>query len=110
MLLRVSSQEVDLEAALSGDERADPRVPHGVSLRRFALAVHGGEPDELRWARGELIDLIGPQAVCDAACVAACFEALDRVADATGTRLDEATDAGARVMLAGLGLDELEQR
>lgn len=110
MLLRVSSQEADLEAALSEDDDADPGVPAGVELRHYARYLLAGADDELRAARELLSASVGPAGVSEAACVAAFFNALDRVADATGTELDAPTRMAATVMLTGLGLEALEHR
>lgn len=108
MLLRVSSQEADLEAALSPDDDAEPNVPAGVELRRFVRCLLATDDDDLRAARDALVTSIGPAGVSEAACVAAFFNALDRVADATGTELDAPARMAATTMLAGLGLEALE--
>jgi hypothetical protein len=79
---------VDLQAVISGVVGADTGVPVGASLRRFARATILGSAHELDAARAELLGEIGPEAVADAAAVAAFFNAYDRVADATGTISD----------------------
>lgn len=79
---------VDLQAVVLGAVGADTGVPVGDRLRRFARATILGTPHELDAARAELLAEIGPEAVVDAAAVAAFFNAYDRVADATGTISD----------------------
>src|SRR5487761_736750 len=73
-------------------------VPGSAALRRFAAAVARGSGVELETARAQAAKM-GAEALVDAAAVAAFFNAFDRVADATGTIIDEpARDALAHLM------------
>jgi hypothetical protein len=80
----------------------DGGIPSGELLVEFAEAVVGGDDDRLAQARAELSDSLGAKALVDAAAVVGFFNAIDRVADATGIPLDperlEST-AGFRVEL-----------
>ncbi|MEM9175056.1 MAG: hypothetical protein AAGC67_07455 [Myxococcota bacterium] len=67
-------------------------VTHGALLRRFATAVLSNAED-LDEARERLIDAIGESATAQAASIVACFDGLNRVADATGIRLDPESEA-----------------
>ena len=58
-------------------------------MRRFARATIVGTAAELEASRLRLLQELGPEALVDAAAIVAFFNALDRVADATGTQIDE---------------------
>jgi hypothetical protein len=95
VLLRVSGSatkiRVDLDALVS-DQDSDCGVPAGSGLRRFARALVRETPGAgLSELRDALISELGIPAAVDAAAVAAFFNGLDRVADATGTDPDEPT-------------------
>lgn len=84
-------------------------VPHGTELLAFAEAVVGevvGEGD-LDAARAALLELVGPEGLVDAAAVVAGFDATDRIADASGTQLDDYLESGTVELRAELGIDEL---
>ena len=66
-------------------------VPQGALLIEFAEAVLGSDDGRLARGRAALLDAMGPEALVDAAGVAGLFNAIDRVADATGTPLDDKT-------------------
>lgn len=84
----------------------DDGIPNGRTLRKFALAMVTGE--ELEAARSELLDELGPEALVDSAAIVANFEAINRVADATGTKLDDMMDRALSGPLAGLGLEKMK--
>jgi hypothetical protein len=88
---------------------ADTGVLHGPDLLAFAEAVVGdGVSDgDVAAARADLLDRIGPEALVDAAAIIAGFDATDRIADATGTQLDDYLAAGSADMRAELGIDKL---
>ena len=50
----------------------------------------GEDEEALSGARRDILDTLGPEALVDACGVAATFNAIDRVADATGIPIDEA--------------------
>jgi hypothetical protein len=66
----------------------DGGIAHGAVLIAFSEAVIGGDAAELSAARGGIIDAMGEAALVDAAAVAAIFDAIDRVADATAIPLE----------------------
>jgi hypothetical protein len=108
MALRASSPQADLGEAVWGDTDADTGVAQSRELSRFALAVIGRDDEELEQARSALQKSIGPEGVADAAGVVAFFNAVDRIADATGTFLDPVMQIAADMMLDGLGLEKLK--
>ena len=91
MLLRASSQyhgvEVDV-SVVKGWVR-EGGVAQGELLGGFAEALISGSDDELAHARSRVLVDLGPAALVDAAGVAALFNAIDRVADATGIPVEE---------------------
>jgi hypothetical protein len=93
LLLRASSQhegnEVDLNAII-GNAEGDGGIAHGDLLGRFAEAVVVEDAGALNAARQDVLDALGLEALVDACGVAAAFNAIDRVADATGIPIDEA--------------------
>jgi len=86
VLLRASAQhhgkQVDLSVIRGGE--SDGGVEHGELLIRFAEAVLGEDEALLAAVRERLLKTLGPLALVDSAAVAGLFNAIDRVADATG--------------------------
>lgn len=85
--MRIASGTADSE---------DGGVPQGALLRCYAMAILDRSQD-LEAARKPLLEAVGVDAVAQAASVVASFDGINRVADATGIRLDpesEATGAG----------------
>jgi alkylhydroperoxidase family enzyme len=64
-------------------------VTHGPELQAFAEAVLGGRSETLAATRQMLKALLDEDAFLDACGVIAFFNAINRVADATGTKLIE---------------------
>jgi hypothetical protein len=81
------------------------QVAHGAELLAFAEAAVGD--GDLDAARAALLECVGPEGLVDAAAVVAGFDATDRIADATGTQLDDYLEAGTVELRAELGIDEL---
>jgi hypothetical protein len=102
MALRASAPDADLEQAAFGDAEASAGVEHGAELRTFARAVLADEG--VAAARDALVTLVGPEGAFDAAGVVAFFNAVDRVADATGTWLDDGMKMGAELLLKDLDI------
>jgi hypothetical protein len=74
-------------------------------LLEFAEAVLGGDDAALSRARAELMTALGPRGLVDAAAVVGLFNAIDRVADATGIPLEAEKAAASADFRAALGLD-----
>ena len=81
-------------------------VPCGLELVRFAAAVVEGGTDELDAARRALQDRVGPAGLADAAAVAGLFNAIDRVADATGIPLEAEKAAATLDFRTELGISK----
>jgi alcohol dehydrogenase class IV len=66
----------------------DSGIPHGKLLVAFAEAVLGNDLERLARARRGIAETLGLDALVDAAAVVANFNAIDRIADATGIPID----------------------
>ena len=104
--------EFDMTVVGADADAGGGGVAAGDALRRFALAVvSGADPDELAEIRQVVGSAVGPAGLGDACGVVANFDGLTRIADATGTQLDEmlaqGVDAG---LLGGLDTSHLQTR
>lgn len=102
---RHAGSELDYAAVTAGAEAGDTGVPHGDLLIAFAEAVVGGDDAALDAARGALADAMGGAALVDSAGVAGLFNAIDRVADSTGTPLEDSKAAETADIRAAIGID-----
>ena len=108
MLLRASGTTHDRTyelATVTGAVEGDGRVPHGRLLVAFAEAVLGEDDGALARARVALMTALGPLGLVDAAGVVGLFNAIDRVADATGIPLEPEKAAASADFRAALDLD-----
>ena len=108
MLLRASalSQNRDYDLnAVTGAVVSDAGVPHGRRLVLFAEAVLGEDDAALAGARAALMAALGPAALVDAAGVVGLFNAIDRVADATGIPLEVEKAEASADFRAALDID-----
>jgi hypothetical protein len=107
-LLRASSEHkgetYDLRL-LIGEGEGDGGVAHGRLLVDFAEAVLGEDDARLAACRGTLVGRMGETALVDAAGVVGLFNAIDRVADATGIPLEAEKAQISADYRAELGLD-----
>jgi hypothetical protein len=92
----VNGKEVDL-SLVNGGERPDGGVAHGARLVAFADAVMKDDETAMGRERAALRALLPPESFVDAAATIGAFNVVDRVADATGIRLD--------AMLEGMSVD-----
>jgi hypothetical protein len=80
-------------------------VPHGRMLVEFAEAVLGEDDAALSRVRAELREALSPAGLVDAAGVVGLFNAIDRVADATGIPLEVEKAEASADFRAALDLD-----
>ena len=80
-------------------------MQHGRALIAFADAVLGDDDAVLARARQSVLAALGPAGLADAAAVVGLFNAIDRVADATGIPLEPEKAAASADFRAALGLD-----
>ena len=81
-------------------------MPHGDLLVEFAEAVLGEDDSALANARNALMAALGPAGLVDAAGVVGLFNAIDRVAGATGIPLEPEKAAASADFRAVLNLDQ----
>jgi hypothetical protein len=110
-LLRASGiqegTEIDVRIATGEAADKDGGVPNGEILRRYAEAILDRSQDVAK-ARAACIERLGDDATVQAASIVASFDGINRVADATGIRLDpETAQGGAEKIIRDLGLEEL---
>ncbi len=106
-MLRASTadQGADLLVVTEGAARNDGAVPRAAELLAFAEAVHARDVAGTKAARDALMSALGEEALVDSAAVCAQFDAITRVADATGVQLDRGLESGSEEIRAELGLD-----
>jgi len=108
-LLRASGEhsgdDFDLSAVL-GEKGDDSGIPNAGILIEFAEAAVGHDPARLKAARQAVLDTMGGAALADAAGVAALFNAIDRVADATGIPLEPEKAEMTEGLRSQLGIDQ----
>jgi hypothetical protein len=106
-LLRESSkatgENYDLSLLTGG--AGDGNIPHGALLVAFADAVLGSDDARLAAIRSEIRAKLGDAALVDAAAIAATFNAIDRVADATGIPIEDAKAEATADFRAALGIN-----
>jgi alkylhydroperoxidase family enzyme len=85
--------------------RGDGGVAHGAALIAFAEAVLGDDDAALDAARSQLQKQIGPAGLVDAAAVVGLFNAIDRIADATGIPLEPEKAAATADFRTALAID-----
>lgn len=108
MMLRASAQatstEVDIRAVNGHAGSAAIGIEFGPELLRFAESVALRSPD-LPERRRELLEVAGPAVLVDAAGVAANFQRMVRIADATGIPLDSTAVEASRELRSELHME-----
>jgi hypothetical protein len=99
-----SGNDYDLAAAI-GQADGDGGVPGGQFLRDFAEAIIAGDDGQVSRTREACRATFGDAGMVDAAAIAAQFDAIDRVADATGMYLDDTALDDTAEVRATLGID-----
>ena len=110
MLLRASGeregQALDLTAVTSS--ASDPGVADAQWLRALTEQAIGRQLDQLPATLEAAGEKMGTQAATDALVVAAAFNGITRVADATGIPLDDNTREVTEDLRQSVGLDAFE--
>ena len=101
----LEGERYDLHALTAGRAAVPVGVPHERELVALAEAVVRGDESELATARRQALAALGPESLVAAVAVAANFERMVRIADATGIPLDAPLDAISAGMRAELGID-----
>ena len=107
MLLRESGKHYGESYSLDGvTGDGDGGVPHGRLLLDFAEAAIGGTKAEIDSTRQALIAAVGTEGFVDAAGVVASFNAVVRIADATGIPVEPFKLERTVEERAALGIDD----
>ena len=106
-MLRASTADLDasLNSIREGASGDDGAVPESASLLAFSEAIHARDREKIDAARTAIAEALGDPAAVDSAAVCAHFDAITRVADATGVQLDSALENGSAGIREELGLD-----
>jgi hypothetical protein len=96
-----------LTTRLTISRRSPALLPATEALVAFAEAVIGEDDGALARARVALMTALGPLGLVDAAGVVGPFNAIDRVADATGIPLEPEKAAASADFRVALDLDRL---
>ena len=85
----------------------DGGIQNGDLLRRYVEAILDRSSNVVE-ARSACVAVLGDDATAQAASVVASFDGINRVADATGIRLDvETANSGGGEIIQALGFEEL---
>ena len=106
-MLRASSRAKgeNFDLSLIVGKPGDGNIPHGALLVAFAEAVLGADDARLAHTQSEIRAAIGDAALVDAAAIVATFNAIDRVADATGIQIEDAKAQSTADVRAALGIN-----
>jgi hypothetical protein len=91
---------------MTTEDGGDGGVDNGALLMRFADAVLTGSDEMLAGVRSEIVETMGGDALTDTAAVAALFNAIDRVADATGIEMEDAKTEATADFRADIGVND----
>lgn len=100
---QAKGESSDLTVLIGG--RGDGNIPQGDLLVAFADAVLSEDDQRLAEVHSALRTTMGDAALVDAAAVAATFNAIDRIADATGIPIEDANAESTAELRASLGLN-----
>lgn len=101
-----SGSTADLRAITDARAAEDSGVRGAPELIAFAEATLGGETAEIGSARDRVREVLGAEALVDAAGVIGNFERMVRIADGTGIPLDAAVAVATEDARATLGIDD----
>ena len=110
MLLRASGEHDGLEHsfdAVNGEALAESQVAETDVLIPFAEACIGADRYALPQSRTQLLERMGEAALVDAAAVVAIFNAVVRIADATGVPLEDAKYEASSELRQRIGINAL---
>ena len=111
-MLRASStaKGETYDLSLLTGAKGDGNIPHGALLVSYAEAVLGTDDRRLAEVRASIRAQMGDAALVDAAAIVATFNAIDRVADATGIPIEDAKAASTADLRAALDINAFAER
>lgn len=80
-------------------------MPHATTLIEFGEAVLGDDANRQARARQSVYDALGSEGLVDAAAIVASFNAVVKIADATGIPLEDFKEAATQDLREALGLE-----
>lgn len=80
-------------------------MPHAATLIEFGEAMLGDDKNRQSAARQSVYRALGPEGLVDAAAIVASFNAVVKIADATGIPLEDYKEAATQDLRAALGLE-----
>ena len=98
--------DVELSALTAKEIKAASGVAHSDVLIAFADAIVASDHHALQHTRHGVLEVMGAEAVVDAAGVASNFERMVRIADATGIDLDERMAKASQEVREALDLEQ----
>lgn len=113
MLLSLSGRSQDAQVsfdAVIGSGEGDGGVLHGQLLSRLVEAMFEGDELLLDAVRDEVAAEMGGDALVDAVAVSANFHMMTRIADGTGTPLEQGGVERTAAVRAQIGVDEFISR
>jgi hypothetical protein len=96
--------------AVDGSGQGDGGVTHGDLLARLAEAMWDGDQVALAAVRDEVTAVMGADSLVDAVAVSANFHMMTRIADGTGTPIDEGTIEASEEIREQIGVNEFVSR
>ena len=110
MLLRASGERDETAYELSAvtNGQGDSGVPHSDTIRALTEATIANRWDELADLRESAAAILGEQETVDVLTVAAAFNGITRVADATGIPLDTNVVPATEELRAAVGIDRFD--
>lgn len=111
MLLRESGeqQKLNLELDSITSEAVNLGVENETVLLKIAESVYQSDADGMTRCRDEAIAILGVNATVDAIGVAAAFNGITKIANATGLPLDDATALRTQALLKETGIDRFSE-
>lgn len=80
-------------------------MPHAAALIEFGEAMLSDDQNRQTGARQNIYRALGPEGLVDAAAIVASFNAVVKIADATGIPLEDYKAAATQDLRAALGLE-----
>lgn len=101
-------KDVDVRAVNGGEHSGKSGLPFGTELVQFAEAIAVRDEAAIAQAREALIEAAGVDVMLEAAAVAANFQRMSRIADATGIPVDKPIHIASSRVRDSLGLDSFQ--
>lgn len=96
---------MDYSAIIGGAEAGDTGVEHGDILIELAEAMLDTNDARLEAVRQAIVDAMSVEALVDSVAVAALFNGIDRIADATGAPLEKVKADATVDLRSEIGID-----